>query len=540
MKKMNVINCKGQLIVLFLCLSFGTQAQITFHSVLSTPTISTPPEEGLNAIEVDVDQNYVSLGWVDDFDSTKNSEFYLVKTNPKGELIWSKTYGTPFHDKGYDLLIDSNGDYVLAGGIEKKFNDQEILLIKTDSSGNVLWSKRYEVPGVNRLFDIENANDGSYIMCGNIYRNSNTEAFVSKISKTGDIIWNKIFVNGAIDIKAIHVTDQDEIIVVGDLRGGNMLMKLDKNGNIIWEKELSSNGPGGLRDPRAVTVDNQGKIVVSGMGRGQIGSFHYEAAFILVADNLGEVEWAKNYFMEDDFVGYDIEIADDGNYLVAAGHDFNSSLDPPNGYVIFKTTRSGSLLWTNWIQSYISAEHDHVDLETTSDGIIYATKHEYWIGNDRLEDGMINKLDAVNTPTPCFSDVSFTIVPISSFSVDTIGFPLIKEDMTDSVWVVHSQNIATSIDAPCKNVSLDEPEMYSTISLFPNPNKGILYISGLVDRGRQDVTATLYDCQGKLVHKTLLKYSENRLTLPKIPDGIYLVKLSSQDVNVSRKVVLQR
>jgi len=77
-------------------------------------------------------------------DTTGASQvFFLQKTSLDGELLWSKRYSTPgqLYSKAHDILRLSGG-YVIIGEISLVAGETNVIIVKTDFDGNVLWTKR--------------------------------------------------------------------------------------------------------------------------------------------------------------------------------------------------------------------------------------------------------------------------------------------------------------------------------------------------------------------------------------------------------------
>lgn len=78
------------------------------------------------------------------------NDYWIVKIDSKGKKLWDKTYGGTGIDNLYSVKETSDKGFILAGksnsqaGFEKTENGKggyDIWIIKTDSTGNVLWEK---------------------------------------------------------------------------------------------------------------------------------------------------------------------------------------------------------------------------------------------------------------------------------------------------------------------------------------------------------------------------------------------------------------
>jgi hypothetical protein len=77
----------------------------------------------------------VAGGWGD-------CDFLLVRTNSLGDTLWTKIYGGILTDESADLIALSDGGFILSGASASftPANDNEALIIRTDSLGDTLWS----------------------------------------------------------------------------------------------------------------------------------------------------------------------------------------------------------------------------------------------------------------------------------------------------------------------------------------------------------------------------------------------------------------
>ena len=84
-----------------------------------------------------VDGRYILLG-VTVSKGAGQKDFWLIKTDAKGNRYWNRIYGTPYWDRGRFLQQTKDGGYVLTGYkfTVKDQRGHQLWVIKTDPSGN--------------------------------------------------------------------------------------------------------------------------------------------------------------------------------------------------------------------------------------------------------------------------------------------------------------------------------------------------------------------------------------------------------------------
>ncbi len=113
------------------------------------------------------DGGYIIAGWTESFGSG-NRDAYLIRTDANGNAIWSKTFGGTRHDRGYSVQETADGGFVIAGYTWSFGSNGDAYLIKTDSSGDTLWTKYYGGTDWEKGYSIQQTSDGGYIICGEV------------------------------------------------------------------------------------------------------------------------------------------------------------------------------------------------------------------------------------------------------------------------------------------------------------------------------------------------------------------------------------
>ena len=73
-----------------------------------------------------------------------------MKTDDSGEIIWNKIFTHEGKNMGYFVQETSDNGFIVTGETESVYEIPNIWLIKTDSEGNVLFTRNIPVPNPNR------------------------------------------------------------------------------------------------------------------------------------------------------------------------------------------------------------------------------------------------------------------------------------------------------------------------------------------------------------------------------------------------------
>ncbi len=163
------------------------------------------------------------------------SRAFLLKINANGDLQWTKTFGGTKQMSGGDpeaalsVVQTSDEEYVLAGHTNSfGAGKSDVYFIKTDSSGNEVWSWTYGgVDDDGASVVTRSYGDGGYLIGGYTYRvNSNgnreMDSYVVKTDRNGNMEWG---------IQE-EVPDRNDEILPG------IFLHTQAGGNYIWAKNV--------------------------------------------------------------------------------------------------------------------------------------------------------------------------------------------------------------------------------------------------------------------------------------------------------------
>ncbi len=240
--------------------------------------------EGFDDIPIDlaIDKNgdLIVAGRTSTYVGT--TDYVTIKMNTYGDTLWVRKYDSPEH--AFDYLkavgVDDFGNVYVTGNIYSVGGNHDIITIKYNSAGDTLWTKRYQGPGTGD--DIVNAmivdSVGNFYLAGSSFVLGNgMDCLLMKYNSSGDLIWVKTYgeyYNYDDAILSMTMDNAGNIYLTGSTKISStniayITMKYDNDGNQKWKKIYD--GPVsnfGVDISNSVCVDNSGYVYVTGSSQG--------------------------------------------------------------------------------------------------------------------------------------------------------------------------------------------------------------------------------------------------------------------------------
>jgi hypothetical protein len=252
-------------------------------------------DEGYS-VEQTADDEYIVAGVTSSYGSGSR-DVWLIKVDSTGNEVWNKTFGGFSSDGAWSVQQTVDKGYIITGwtfsnGLGYLGN---VFLVKADSSGNEEWSKAFGGTDVDRGYFVEQTIDSGYIITGytSSFGAGLDDMLLIKTDKSGNEEWNKTFGGTGRDYGySVQQTTNRGYIITGYTlsygAGGDdvWVVKTDINGNEEW-----NNTYGGVYSDVGYSIKetSDGGYIITGHTL-SYGSGLHDVWLIRIGSNVTEKE----------------------------------------------------------------------------------------------------------------------------------------------------------------------------------------------------------------------------------------------------------
>lgn len=282
---------------------------------------------------------------------------WIIKTNASGSKLWDRTYGgSGWNTDGIvSIRQTTDGGYLMwivsAGGINNIKTDSsrgasDYWFVKTDSIGNIVWQKTIGGSGIDHILSVDETLDGGYVIGGfswsGIGGDKTTASFggfdywVVKLDSLRNIQWQKEYGGSSFEhLMSIKQTPDNGFIMTGFSQSGisgnktepgrgmydYWTIRTDANGNILWQKAFGGSGAEENRGGMLSAFD--GGYLHVGFSQSGISGEKSESSrgmddfWLVKTDGNGNIQWDKTWGGDSTEFLYSSLQTSDGGYLIA-------------------------------------------------------------------------------------------------------------------------------------------------------------------------------------------------------------------------------
>jgi hypothetical protein len=321
--------------------------------------------------------------------------FQLVSLSLVSQTVFCKAVGDSANEIGYSILNTSDGGYIMAGKRDSAgAATYTMFLVKFDSTGNVNWSKAIGggVGNGDVARSIVETDDGGYAAAGYTYSygQGSADLYIAKTDSTGNLMWTRTVGDLGADVASDIVKTADGgFLVAGELWADGYLVKLDSAGAVTWTKTI---GGGGQDCFNSIKSTNDGGFIAGGYTR-SYGQGSADSYFVKL-DSTGNITWTSVIGdSSSNSINSIIQTSDNG---YAA---FGINISMPTGQFdlyFVKLDSTGNLMWSKTYDSGAASEYGMSLVQTNDNGyMVTGLTAAFAPGSSNL---FILKLDSSGIP----------------------------------------------------------------------------------------------------------------------------------------------
>lgn len=471
---------------------------------------------------------------------------FTISVNAQ-DTVFMHTYGLPGYNYGTKTLQTSDGGFIVSGNKSGFIGNTDIYLVRTNYKGDIIWDKAIGGSDIEWASDIQITSDKGFIITGytNNAPNNDYNVLVIRTDSLGNIKWSNIYGGNEWDFgKSIVQLADSSFIIAGETfsnsHGNNdiLMMGIGKNGDSLWSKTY-----GASQSEAAYSLGVQsGFCYISGYTN-SFGAGKFDA-FLLKTSLNGDSLLMKTYGDTADDKGYGFIFTED-NGILLCGSTRNFGALALDG-IIFKTDLNGNLLWKNVFGGpesddfYSVCQNDKKEyllLGNTESFGFAGTNDLYLIIADKdgnFSTGFTYGLDKFDNGKQISLTSDKGCVITGSTESMGIGISNIFVIKTDSTYQLDMSNWT-----PIAGVK-DSEELQNQLMVFPNPASNYCSIS-FTTKATQDVILKLCDISGRIVFEKNLTCTGNsntfQLDLSDLQSGLYNLNINGPGIYYNKKII---
>jgi hypothetical protein len=288
---------------------------------LWTKTFGGYDNDSGSSVRQTADGGYIITGWTWSFGSG-GGDVYLIKTDSSGDALWTNTFGGDEEDYGSSVQQTADGGYIITGWTWSfGSGGGDVYLIKTGSSGSALWTNTFGGEDEEHAYSVQQTTDGGYIIAGSTksFGEGFEDVYLIKTDSSGDTLWTNTFGGGGSDFGlSVQQTADGGYIIAGStesfgMGGGDVyLIKTDSSGDSLWTNTF---GGGNTDCGLSVQQTTDDGYIIAGWTKSFGEGF--EDMYLIKTDSSGDTLWTNTFGGDDSESGASVQQTTGGGYIVA-------------------------------------------------------------------------------------------------------------------------------------------------------------------------------------------------------------------------------
>ena len=476
---------------------------------------------------------YISSTYSEEY-PFENFTWDILLTKYTNQFPWTQFYGGNITEQPNGILEKDNAIYLSATTNSFGAGSGDFYLIKTDTNGNVIWEKTYGSSQNEIAWSITPTQDGNLLLSGhkNIIA-SDWDIYLVMVDTAGNLLWEKNYGTSLNDYGGLSTATYDHSVIVyrnvNDGNGGSTVghvEKVDSQGNIIWSKSFPYNNLSSFSWAKPIE-NKDGTLLVTASVKNSNGTM---IGKIYKLDPFGNTLWTKEYFTRPDESQYIYDIKPTDSGYVMCGSAFALGGNFQQGW-LFKTNCNGEEGVQHTLTPSPCDEYDctqyPIDASFIASDFIVDLADGGEVTFENLSSNTTSRVWDFGDGSKAYTDgqVTHTFTQEGIYDVELIVFHATCSDTFSlQIEVTNTTNITT------------HAALENEVMIYPNPNNGRFT---LANNTNKTMDFSIYNSIGKMVLQGDVSSSTQTKVNLNVQPGVYLINLQQNNSILTKKMIVR-
>lgn len=462
------------------------------------------------------DKSVMTVGYYDHNYNTRKG--LLLNIDSLGEVFWNKTLNPNIYIESYGIIQTNDSSYAIKG-FSSVNSMNGFFMSKISKSGDAIFQYSYNADNLTGFYspNIYQTKDSGYLVLGHFYDNVShkEKSLILKLNSTGDIVWNRLFSNNNnLRLYDMVENENEDIFIYGNYYKSNpeeiktVIIKLNNNGDLIWSKKYYKTNESSYYKIEGLEIEDNNLVFIINDNKLYFNKIDFDGNITLCKSVDSYTQYSK------------LKKLNNEDYILINCFEYNHDIFP------LKLSSEGNFLI---ISEKIIIATDIIESDNDKGFFIIGNGPSIGVKsfNNSQQIGLI-KTDSLLNSTECSWELGFNYTSYidtiysDTTTVSVSNINLIKSSFNFSIDSITFIEREGCIDISGNINSYD----IQKIKVYPNPANDNIFIENENEFEINSIME-IFDILGSSVYKSEIKNKNQTINISNLNTGIYTYKISN-------------
>ena len=174
------------------------------------------------------------------------TETVLLRAAHGGGIPWCRRFTTSGRSRPTDIVPIGSDGYLLVGEwIEQGALEPDVLLMRIDPDGGILWTESYDGLGIDCATSVDRSSEGGFVISASTTDDASTweGTMLMRLDETGELVWRRYYTTRRWNVvSSVAATADGGCVAAGYTDYGGFGGPEDPAGQLIWVLRTDPDG----------------------------------------------------------------------------------------------------------------------------------------------------------------------------------------------------------------------------------------------------------------------------------------------------------